>query len=280
MGSGPRNPVADPGSTTSSGDTPRSGQLDEILLVDDVEASMWAALSDGRLGDLVPEFPLLELEQDPVHRHKDVLAHTIAVTSKTSPRAVIRPAAMFPDIAKPQTRSFEHGTVTFRNHEQVGSKITRTRLRALGYPDDVVADVSRLVYLSGRFKGYSQEWTDSAVRRYARDAGPLLGDLNELVRCDCTTRNPRRFASLQRNVDHLEARIVELAREDRERAERPDLDGQAVMEHLGIAPGREVGQALAHLLELRRQRGGALAHDEALAALDAWAAAQGISPAG
>jgi len=264
MGSGSRNPGSD--------------QLNEILLAPDVERSMWDALADGRLGALVPEFPLLELEQDPVHRHKDVLAHTIAVTAKTSARPVIRLAAMFHDIAKPQTRSFEHGTVTFRNHEQVGSKLTRSRLRALGYDDDVVADVSRLVYLSGRFKGYSPEWTDSAVRRYARDAGPLLGDLNELVRCDCTTRNPRRFAALQRNVDHLERRIVELAREEREKAERPDLDGQAVMAHLGIAPGPEVGRALAHLLELRRARGGALGHDEAVAALDAWAAAEGITP--
>ncbi len=278
MGSGPRNPAAEP-RTTDTGEGTGWEELDEILLADDVEASMWASLGDGRLARLVPEFPLLELEQDPVHRHKDVLAHTIAVTAKTPPRRVVRLAAMFHDIAKPQTRSFEHGTVTFRNHEQVGSKVTRRRLRSLGYADDVVASVSRLVYLSGRFKGYSPEWTDAAVRRYARDAGPLLGELNELVRCDCTTRNPRRFAALQRNVDHLEDRIVALAREEREKAERPDLDGAAVMAHLGIDPGPAVGQALQHLLELRRARG-PLTGDEALAELDAWAAARGLVPPG
>ena len=267
MGSGSRNPDAAIGSE----------QLSAILLADDVERSLWGALGDGSLGDLVPEFPLLELEQDPVHRHKDVLAHTIAVTAKTSPRPVIRLAAMFHDIAKPQTRSFEGGSVTFRNHEQVGSRMTRKRLRTLGYDDEVVRDVSRLVYLSGRFKGYSPEWTDSAVRRYARDAGPLLGDLNELVRCDCTTRNPKRFAALQRNVDHLEDRIVALARADRERAERPDIDGQEVMEHLGIGPGPEVGRALAHLLALRRSQGGPLGHEAALAELDRWWATQGAA---
>lgn len=251
-------------------------RLSAILTEVDVTEALRRTLASGELAELVPEFPALELEQDPIHRHKDVLAHTIAVVGNTGPRLRLRLAALFHDIAKPQTRSFEHGTVTFRNHEQVGAKVTRRRLRDLGYDRDLVRDVSQLVYLSGRFKGYSPSWTDAAVRRYARDAGPLLGDLNELVRCDCTTRNPRRFAELQRNVDHLEQRIGALAAEDRRRAERPDLDGRAIMDHLGIEPGPLVGAARAHLLELRRERGGALDHDEALAALDAWAGAQGI----
>ena len=277
MGSGARNPAPD--AATASPVDPSSGrhaELTSLMLLDDLAPAMWEALEEGRLGALVPEFPLLALEQDPVHRHKDVLAHTIAVTAKTSPRLVVRLGAMFHDIAKPETRSFEGGNVTFRNHEQVGAKVARRRLRTLGYEDQVVRDVSRLVYLSGRFKGYSPDWTDSAVRRYARDAGSLLGDLNELVRCDCTTRNPRKFAELQRNVDHLEARIVELAREEQHRAERPDMDGAEIMAYLSLEPGPLVGRARAHLLELRRERGGGLDRAEAEAALDEWAKAQGL----
>ena len=247
--------------------------LAEILLSDDPTEGLWDLVESGAAADWFPELPALALEQDPVHRHKDVLAHTIAVTAKTSPSLRVRMGALFHDIGKPRTRSFEHGGVTFRHHEAVGARMTRKRLRALEYPTVLVDDVSRLVELSGRFHSYDEDWTDSAVRRYARDAGHLLGVLNEQIRCDCTTKDPKKVARLQRKMDHLEARIADLAREDARRAERPDLDGAEIMEHLGIPPGRVVGQARNHLLELRREKG-PLTRDEALAALDEWWAGQ------
>jgi poly(A) polymerase len=248
-------------------------ELTAIVLADDVAASLWSALESGRLAALVPELPALRMEQDPIHKHKDVLTHTIAVVAKTSNDLRVRLAALFHDIAKPRTRSFEHGGVTFRHHEVVGAKMTRKRLAALGYPDDIVHDVADLVRLSGRFKGYSDGWTDSAVRRYARDAGHLLGQLNELVRCDCTTRNKIRVTTLHREIDELEQRIRTLAEEDRRAAERPGLDGNAVMHRLGVGPGPWVGEALAFLLEVKRREGD-LPTDELSRRLDAWWAAR------
>ena len=147
--------------------------------------------------------------------------------------------------------------------------MTRSRLRCLEYPDDLVGEVGRLVFLSGRFKGYADGWSDSAVRRYARDAGPLLGDLNDLVRADCTSRNPKRVAALHESLDELEDRIARLAREDATRAERPEIDGQAVMDHLGLEPGPEVGEAARFLLALKRDEG-EIGRDEVLKRLDAW----------
>ena len=213
--------------------------------------------------------PLLAMEQDPIHRHKDVLAHTIAVVAKTEPEITVRLAALFHDIGKPDTRSFDHGGVTFRHHEEVGARMTKRRLDALGYPESLVGQVSELVRLSGRFKGYADGWSDSAVRRYARDAGPLLGKLNHLVRCDCTTRNRDRAEGIQAAVADLEARIQTLAEEDRRRAERPGLDGNAIMAHLSIGPGRHVGEALAFLLEVRRSEGD-LAVAELKSRIDTW----------
>jgi poly(A) polymerase len=248
-------------------------QLTEILLSDDVSASLWAAVDRGVMDELVPELAALRMEQDPIHRHKDVLTHTIAVVAKTGPVLEVRLAALFHDIGKPRTRSFEHGGVTFRHHEAVGAKMTRKRLRALGYDETVVEDVTELVRLSGRFKGYAEGWSDSAVRRYARDAGHLLGHLNHLVRSDCTTRNRAKAEHLQEYVDDLEARIAQLAEEDRRAAERPDMDGQAVMTHLGVPPGPVIGRALAFLLELKRAEG-PLPREELEHRLDAWWASQ------
>ena len=244
-------------------------ELTAILLRSDPSASLWEAVESGLIEMLVPELPALQMEQDPIHKHKDVLAHTIAVVSKTSPDIRLRLAALFHDIGKPRTRSFEHGGVTFRHHEAVGARITRKRLAALAYPEPVVDDVAELVRLSGRFKGYADGWSDAAVRRYARDAGHLLGLLNELVRCDCTTRNRVKVAGLQRDITELEQRIQQLAEEDRRAAERPGLDGVEVMAHLGLAPGPAVGRALAFLLDLKRREGD-LPHDQLLARLDAW----------
>lgn len=243
--------------------------LIDALMEDDCTQSLWAFYDSGGAAAAVPELPALVLEQDPIHKHKDVLAHTIAVTAKTQPELVVRLAALFHDIGKPATRSFEHGDVTFRHHEAVGAKITKKRLRSLGFEPPVVNDVAELVRLSGRFKGYADGWSDSAVRRYARDAGHLLGHLNELVRCDCTTRNRAKEARLMAHIDDLEARIIKLAKDDAKARERPQLDGNAVMEYLGIPPGPALGKALKHLLEVKRTEG-ELPRRELEHRLDAW----------
>ena len=192
------------------------------------------------------------------------------------PDLVLRWAALLHDIGKPATRRHEpDGGVSFHHHEVVGAKMTRKRMRALKYSKQMVDDVSQLVYLHLRFHGYGDgQWTDSAVRRYVTDAGPLLPRLHKLVRADCTTRNKRRAARLQANYDDLEARIAELAaKEDLQRV-RPDLDGNEIMEILGIPAGPQVGEAWRYLKELRLDRG-PLSHDEAMAELMKWWNARG-----
>ncbi len=243
--------------------------LNAVMMADDVERALWEVIDSGSIAHLVPELPALRMEQDPIHTHKDVLWHTVVVVGKTRPDLTVRLAALFHDIGKPATRSFEHGDVTFRNHEAVGAKITRKRMKALGYDKQMTHDVSELVRLSGRFKGYDAGWSDSAVRRYARDAGPLLGKLNALVRADCTTRNMTKFNSLQLEIDDLEWRIGELAEQDRRAAERPQIDGAAVMERLGIGPGPQVGEVMGWLLELKRSEG-ELEEAELYSRLDAY----------
>ncbi len=252
-------------------ETPSDGAeaLSAIVMADDVAAALWSAIDSGRIEQLVPELLALRMEQDPIHRHKDVLSHTVAVVAKTPSDELVRLAALFHDIAKPQTRSYEHGGVTFRHHEVVGGRVTKKRMTALGYSEDKVSDVAELVRMSGRFKGYADGWSDTAVRRYARDAGPLLGRLNALIRSDCTTRNKAKWQKIQEWIDDLERRIAELAEEDRKAAERPQIDGGAVMAHLGIEPGREVGQIMKWLLELKRSEG-VLDHEDLLARLDAF----------
>lgn len=244
-------------------------RLTAILMETDCLPGLWAAIDSGEMDHLIPELSALCMEQDPIHRHKDVLSHTVAVVAKTDPEITVRLAALFHDIAKPRTRSFEHGGVTFRHHEVVGARMTRRRLRVLGYPETLIEDVAELVRLSGRFKGYADGWSDAAVRRYARDAGPLLGRLNHLIRCDCTTRNKAKAEGIQAQMDELEMRIAELAEQARRDAERPGMDGAAVMEYLGVGPGREVGEALAFLLVVKREEGD-LARSELEARLDAW----------
>jgi poly(A) polymerase len=247
----------------------RRQMLSDVLLAPDPTAGLWSLCDSGVAGELIPELPALRLEQDPIHRHKDVLAHTIAVTAKTGPDLTVRLAALFHDIGKPATRSYGVGGVSFHHHEAVGAKMARARLRELGFERSTVKDVAELVRLSGRFKGYADGWSDSAVRRYTRDAGHLLGQLNELVRCDCTTRNRAKAERLQRQIDELEERIVALARDDRRAAERPQLDGRAVMDRLGIDAGPDVGAALQFLLDLKRTDG-ILPVDEVEARLDGW----------
>ncbi len=241
-------------------------------------------LVDTGIADVVvPELPALRMEIDEHHQHKDVYVHSLTVLDQAialeedGPDLALRLAALLHDVGKPATRRHEQGGgVSFHHHEVVGAKLVRARLRALKYPKDVIEEVSRLTLLHLRFHGYGRgEWTDSAVRRYVTDAGPLLSRLHKLVRSDCTTRNKRRAAALARSYDLLEERIARISAEEDLRAVRPDLDGNEIMRLLGLPPGPLVGQAWRHLKELRLDRG-PLDHDEAVAELRTWAAARGV----
>jgi poly(A) polymerase len=244
-------------------------ELDKLLVVEDPSPGLWFLVDTGIADVILPELSAMRLEQDPIHRHKDVLAHTIAVVAKTRPDRIVRLAALLHDVGKPKTRSIGSGGVSFHHHEVVGARMARDRMQALRYSKDDIEAVTRLVFLHLRFHTYQMGWTDSAVRRFVRDAGPLLDELIELTRCDCTTRNQRKAAMLARRMDELEARIAELRSQEELAAIRPDLDGRAVMKRLGLPPGREVGQALDFLLELRLEEG-PLGPDEAGRRLDAW----------
>jgi poly(A) polymerase len=220
----------------------------------------------------------MRLEIDEHHQHKDVYEHSLTVLDQAialedgEPDLVLRLAALLHDVGKPATRRHEPGGgVSFHHHEVVGAKMVRKRLRALRFPTHVVDDVAQLVLLHLRFHGYGGgEWTDSAVRRYVTDAGDLLPRLHKLVRADCTTRNRRKAAALQRSYDDLELRIERIRAEEDLARVRPDLDGNAIMELLGLPPGPLVGQAWRHLKELRLDRG-PLSRDEAEAELRRWA---------
>ncbi|MCK2236242.1 CCA tRNA nucleotidyltransferase [Crossiella sp. S99.2] len=245
-------------------------------------------LVDTGLAEFVlPEVPAMRLAIDEHHQHKDVYQHSLVVLEQAialedpdnSPDLVLRLAALLHDIGKPDTRRFEPGGgVSFHHHEVVGAKMARKRLRALKYSKEITEAVAQLVYLHLRFHGYGKgEWTDSAVRRYVTDAGPMLSRLHKLVRADCTTRNKRKAAALQRTYDDLEVRIDRIAAEEDLRRVRPDLDGNAIMELLGLPPGPLVGKAWTFLKELRLDRG-PLAPEEAETELLAWAKEQGLQP--
>jgi poly(A) polymerase len=245
-------------------------ELDKLIVVAEPGPGLWFLVRTRLADQFLPELPALALEQDPIQRHKDVLAHTIAVVEKAEPDRILRLAALFHDVGKPKTRSIGPDGVSFHHHEVVGARMTRDRMRALHYSSTDIDQVTRLVELHLRFHGYASDvWSDSAVRRYARDAGDLLDRLNQLTRCDCTTRNQRRADELSRRMDQLEARLVELAAEEEMKAIRPDLDGVQVMEQLSLQPGPDVGRAMSFLLELRLDEG-PLGEDEARRRLDAW----------
>jgi poly(A) polymerase len=228
----------------------------------------------GLTQHFLPELSSLKLEQDPVHRHKDVFHHTLAVVERTDPELEVRLAALLHDIGKPKTRKIDSDGVSFHHHEVVGADMAAERLRALRFKNEIVHSVSEIIRLHHRFHTYRLGWSDSAVRRYVRDSGPLMPRLNALVRADCTTRNAAKAKELAARMDELEERIRELAaREELDRI-RPDLDGRQVMDHLAVPPGPVVGEALAFLLELRLEEG-PLGADEAFRRLDAWAAERG-----
>ena len=234
-------------------------------------------VNTGLAAQFFPELPNMSVEQDPIHRHKDVLTHTLAVVENVRPDAhptfdfrITRLAALFHDIGKPKTRAIDKGKgITFHHHEVVGARMTRDRLKALKYSSEDVQAITALVELHLRFHTYQMGWTDSAVRRYVRDAGPLLNELNVLTRCDCTTRNERKALVLSQRMDELEKRIAELMEKEELAALRPELDGVEVMQRLGVQPGREVGKALNFLMEIRLEEG-LLGCEEIGRRLDAW----------
>ncbi len=263
-------------------------ELAKLVLAPDPRRGLALLVETGLAGHVVPELPALQLEIDEHHRHKDVYEHSLTVLEQAieletrldggGPDLVTRLAALLHDIGKPATRRFEPGGgVSFHHHEVVGAKLARRRLAGLRFPKQVVDDVSELVRLHLRFHGYATgEWTDSAVRRYVTDAGPLLSRLHILTRADSTTRNRRRAEALQRQYDHLEERIARLAEREALDAIRPDLDGNEIMAILGLKPGPLVGRAYKHMLDVRLDQG-PLPHDQAVAELTRWWAEQQTS---
>jgi poly(A) polymerase len=261
-------------------------ELSKTLLQDAPRAALELFVDSGLADVVLPELSALRMEIDEHHQHKDVYTHSLSVLDQAialdkadaaaqSPDLVLRLAALLHDIGKPATRRHEpRGRVSFHHHEVVGAKLVKKRLTALRYSKEIVEAVSRLTFLHLRFHGYGRgEWTDSAVRRYVTDAGDLLPRLHKLVRSDSTTRNKRRAAVLSETYDSLEQRIKELSELENLARVRPDLDGNAIMELLGIGPGREVGEAWKMLKDLRLERG-PLSREDAEAELLAWWAAR------
>jgi poly(A) polymerase len=270
-----------------------AGELSKLMLASrpgGPSSGIMLLVDTGVAEHVIPEVPRLRLEADEHFRHKDVYLHSLTVLDQAigleerydlRQDLVLRLAALLHDIGKPSTRSrLSGGRVAFHHHEVVGAKLARARLTALRFPKDVVADVSRLVELHLRFHGYGTgEWTDSAVRRYVTDAGPLLSRLHALTRADCTTRNQAKAQRLARSYDSLERRIAELAEREQLASIRPDLDGNQIMSLLGIGPGPLVGKASAYLLELRMERG-PLGPERAAQELLRWAEGEGLAAPG
>jgi len=263
-------------------------ELVKTLLAPDPVRGLRLLVETGVAAYVLPELPALALERDEHHRHKDVYEHTLIVLEQSidiedrlshltggGPDFLSRFAALMHDVGKPKTRRFAaNNVVTFHHHDVVGAKLTRRRMQALKFSRDQTDAVAQLVEQHLRFHGYgSGEWTDSAVRRYVRDAGDQLDRLHVLTRADCTTRNKRKAESLRRTYDELEERIARLSEAEELASMRPDLDGNQIMEILGIGPGRQVGQAYRHMLELRLDRG-PMSEEDAKVALLEWAAAQ------
>jgi poly(A) polymerase len=259
-------------------------EFTKLLCSEEPIAGLRVLVDTGLADVFLPELSGLRLAIDEHAQHKDVYEHTLTVLRNAivqepdGPDFILRMAALMHDSGKPATRALgPDGRVTFHHHEVVGARLTRTRMRALKYPKDVVSDVAELVSLHLRFYGYGRgEWTDSAVRRYVTDAGELLHRLHRLTRSDVTTMNRRKAARLAADYDALETRIAELQQEEDLARVRPDLDGNAIMELLGVSPGPVVGQAWRYLKDLRLERG-PLPREEAETELLRWARAEGIA---
>ncbi|MEO6509511.1 MAG: CCA tRNA nucleotidyltransferase [Nocardioides sp.] len=259
-------------------------ELVKLVLAPYPRAGLTLLVETGLAQLVLPELPALALERDEHHRHKDVYQHTLTVLEQSIDQEsrlhgadfVSRFAALMHDVGKPRTRKFvEGGQVTFHHHDVVGAKLTRQRMRALRFSTETTDAVAKLVELHLWFHGYGDgEWTDSAVRRYVRDAGDQLERLHVLTRADCTTRNHRKADRLRRTYDELEDRIARLSEQEELASIRPDLDGTQIMEILGVPAGPDVGRAYRFLLELRLDEG-PKSEDAARDALLAWWAEQG-----
>jgi poly(A) polymerase len=254
-------------------------ELSKLMVAPVPGKALSQVVASGLAGHFLPELPALAMEQDPNQRHKDVLAHTLAVVDKASPDLTLRLAALFHDIGKPDTRHFDADGVSFHHHEVVGARMTRRRMKALRYPGEIIEDVARLVFLHLRPHTLKMGWTDSAVRRYVRDAGELLPLLNELVRCDVTTASPRRERAVQSRVDELEERIAELGEKEELARLRAPIDGHQVMAYLGIGPGPRIGDIMGMMLERRIDEGPYSAAEAYQMARD-WALGQGLADPG
>ncbi len=270
-------------------------ELVKLVLGRSPRAGLELLVGTGLADAVLPELPALRLEIDEHHRHKDVYQHTLRVLDQAieleddhrdpdavvpGPDFVLRFAALMHDVGKPATRRFETGGgVSFHHHELVGAKLTSARMKALRFDRQSIKDVARLVELHLRFHGYGEgEWTDSAVRRYVTDAGPLLERLHRLTRSDSTTRNQAKAERLRRAYDDLERRIQRLSAAEELAKVRPDLDGNDIMALLGLSPGRQVGAAYQHMLALRMERG-PLPRAAAEAELRRWWAEQSAAKA-
>jgi len=254
-------------------------ELAKLLAAPKPSVGIELATETGLFELFLPEVPALRLEQDPIHKHKDVYRHTLAVLDKivatdgAEPDVELRLAGLLHDIGKPATRRIGSDGVSFHHHEVVGAQMAERRLRELRFPTERIDDVVHLVSMHLRFHGYAGGWTDAAVRRYVRDAGPLLDRLNRLVRADVTTRDRFKAKAFQAAMDDFEERVARLAAEEDLKRMRPPIDGHEVMERLGVPPGPVVGRALNHLLEIRLERG-PYSREEAFELLDAWARSQ------
>jgi poly(A) polymerase len=256
-------------------------ELIKLVCADHPRIGLDLLVSTGLADHVLPELPALRLERDEHHRHKDVYEHSLTVLEQaieleprlggTEPDFISRFAALIHDIGKPKTRKFEAGgKVTFHHHDVVGAKLAKKRMKALRFSNEQIEQVGTLVELHLRFHGYGTgEWTDSAVRRYVRDAGDLLSRLHILTRADCTTRNKRKADALRAAYDELEERIARLREQEELDSIRPDLDGNQIMQILGIGPGREVGEAYKFLMDLRMDEG-PLGEDRAREELLSW----------
>ncbi|CAB4603507.1 unannotated protein [freshwater metagenome] len=259
-------------------------EFDRLMTTKRPTFGLWFLFDTGLVDHFLPELRLMRLEQDPIHRHKDVLTHTLAVVENVQLQddrefdfRITRLAALYHDVGKPRTRGFKEGKgVTFHHHEVVGARMTRERMKAMKYPNADIDAVSELVAISGRFHTYQMGWTDSAVRRYVRDAGDYLAELNVLVRCDCTTRNEKKAKILARRMDEMEERIAEVAAREELSKLRPEIDGQQVMELLNVPAGPAVGAALEFLMDMRLEEG-ILGEDVVIARLHDWWAANSDS---
>ena len=251
----------------------------KIIMSDNPRLGITLLVECGLADIFLPEIPKLKLEIDEHHHHKDVYEHSLTVLEQAialearlgGANLTLRLAALLHDIGKPKTKALiAGGGVSFHHHEVVGAKMTKERLRTLRFDNHIVKDVGQLVFLHLRFHGYgSGEWTDSAVRRYVRDAGELLDHLHLLTRADCTTRNQKKAQLLANTYDQLEQRIKELMQQEELNKIRPDLTGEQIMQILNIKPSPTVGKAYDFLLELRLENG-PIGEDKAKEALLTW----------